>query len=63
MQAVIDDAFADPAIEALSLEVVNSNPSAIRLYESMGFKTYGVFERYFKTEDGYLDQRFMVVYN
>lgn len=61
MKAVIEDAFSNPNIEAVSLEVVNTNAAAIHVYEELGFKTYGVFERYFKTENGYLDQRFMVL--
>ncbi|MBS1700683.1 MAG: GNAT family N-acetyltransferase [Armatimonadetes bacterium] len=59
--ATIEDAFSNLEIELLTLEVVTTNLPAVRLYESLGFKTYGVFERYFKTGAEYLDQRFMVL--
>lgn len=61
MRAVIDDAFAIDEIELLTLEVVSTNTPAVKLYEGLGFAEYGLFEKYFKVRDGYLDQKFMVL--
>ncbi|MGN1092936.1 MAG: GNAT family N-acetyltransferase, partial [Monoglobaceae bacterium] len=42
-------------IERLCLEVKESNISAIKLYESFGFKTDGVRKRYYQNKyDAYL---------
>lgn len=59
LKALIDDAFQQDGLEILTLEVVTANQPAIKTYEALGFKTYGVMEHYFKTERGYFDQRFM----
>lgn len=45
-------------IEVLHLEVYKDNP-AIRLYERMGFKTYGEQQRFTKEGDGYRSKIFM----
>ena len=59
LQTDVDHAFSREGLEILTLEVVTTNFPAIRVYESLGFKTYGTMEHYFKTERGYLDQQFM----
>jgi ribosomal protein S18 acetylase RimI-like enzyme len=46
-------------LEQLYLSVISQNETAKALYESVGFKTYGVEERALKLEDGYLDEAFM----
>ena len=62
LQYLIEDAFSIPTIESLQLEVVASNATAFGLYESLGFKSYGFLENYFKKLDGtYLNQQFMVL--
>jgi ribosomal protein S18 acetylase RimI-like enzyme len=59
LKDLVDYAFAQPEIEVLTLEVVDSNKAAVRVYESVGFKCFGLMERYFKTERGYTAQQFM----
>ena len=56
---VIDAAFSLPGIESLELSAVADNSAARRLYEKMGFETYGIRSRYFKSGKNYADQRFM----
>lgn len=46
-------------IEQVSLTVVADNRSAVRLYERVGFETFGVQKNYFKFGEKYWDQRFM----
>jgi ribosomal protein S18 acetylase RimI-like enzyme len=40
--AVLEHACNLPGILQINLSVANSNPSAQQLYESLGFKTYGI---------------------
>jgi RimJ/RimL family protein N-acetyltransferase len=42
--------------------VVTNNATAIKLYEKLGFKPFGVQPKYFKVENGYLDQQFMQLF-
>ncbi|HYD86952.1 MAG TPA: GNAT family N-acetyltransferase [Vitreimonas sp.] len=41
MRAVIDRCFADPAIEAIVIDPLNSNTDAHRFYQRLGFKIVG----------------------
>jgi ribosomal protein S18 acetylase RimI-like enzyme len=59
IRKVLEDAFALDGIEQIELSAVANNQGAIRLYEKLGFKTYGIQPGYFKVEDGYTDQAFM----
>lgn len=61
LKAVVDHAFANPEIDSLELEVVDSNMPAIRAYEALGFKTSFTFENYFKDDGVYTHQRFMIL--
>ena len=61
VKAVVDDAFRQEGLEILTLEVVAGNTAAVRTYESLGFVQFWVMERYFKTDCGYTDQRYMVL--
>ena len=62
VKAVVDDAFRQDGLEILTLEVVATNVAAIRSYEALGFVEYGLMERYFKTDRGYTDQRYLVLH-
>ena len=61
LQTLVDHAFTQDGLEILTLEVVASNPAAIKVYESVGFRAYGLMEKYFKTEIGYTAQQFMIL--
>ncbi|GAB08803.1 hypothetical protein GOARA_021_00400 [Gordonia araii NBRC 100433] len=41
MTQVIDEAFADPAIEAIIIDPLNSNTDAHRFYQRLGFRPVG----------------------
>ena len=62
LRQVLDYAFGLEGIEQVQLSVITSNTTAIKLYEKLGFKTFGVQPRYFKVGDGYLDQQFMQLF-
>jgi len=62
IRKVLEDAFALEGIEQIELSAVANNQGAIRLYEKLGFKTYGIQPEYFKVEDGYTDQAFMFLF-
>lgn len=59
VRKVIYAAFSLPGIESLELSLVADNSAARRLYEKIGFETYGVRSGYFKFGENYSDQRFM----
>lgn len=62
LRYVLDYGFTQEGIEQIQLSVIASNKTAIRLYEKLGFKSFGVQPHYFKVEDGYLDQQFMQLF-
>ena len=62
LRHALDYAFTLDGIEQVQLSVIASNKTAIRLYEKLGFKTFGVQSNYFKVGETYMDQRFMQVF-
>jgi RimJ/RimL family protein N-acetyltransferase len=62
IRRVLEHAFTLAGIVQVQLSVVAANQTAIRLYEKLGFKTFGVQPKYFKVRDGYLDQQFMQLF-
>lgn len=62
IRRALEYAFAQDGIEQVQLSVIASNQTAIRLYEKLGFKTFGVQPKYFKVGDTYLDQQFMQLF-
>jgi ribosomal protein S18 acetylase RimI-like enzyme len=59
LRAVLRAAFAIGGIEQAHLTVVADNSGAVRLYERIGFETFGVQKDYFKLDGKSWDQRFM----
>ncbi len=59
---LIEKARNEEGIEQLHLTVVSSNLSAKKLYESLGFETYGVEPRALKDIDQYYDEDLMVLF-
>jgi ribosomal protein S18 acetylase RimI-like enzyme len=47
-------------LEQIHLSVVTSNGAAVRLYENMGFKTFGTDPRVLKVDGQYFDEYLMV---
>jgi ribosomal protein S18 acetylase RimI-like enzyme len=62
LRHALDYAFTLDGIEQVQLSVISSNKTAIRLYEKLGFKTFGVQSNYFKVGDIYMDQQFMQLF-
>jgi RimJ/RimL family protein N-acetyltransferase len=62
LRGLIEEAFKLEGLELLELGVVAGNKAAIALYEKLGFRTYGVQQRYFKVGDKYMDQQFMQLF-
>ena len=59
LHALIKAVFALEGVEQVHLTVVADNDSAVRLYERIGFETFGVQKNYFKLGEKYWNQRFM----
>jgi len=62
LRRVLEYGFTLDGIEQIQLSVIANNLTAIRLYEKLGFKTFGVQPRYFKAGDIYMDQQFMQLF-
>jgi ribosomal protein S18 acetylase RimI-like enzyme len=62
IREVLNYAFTLPEIEQIQLSVIASNRTAIKLYEKLGFKTFGIQPNYFKVGDRFLDQQFMQLF-
>ena len=59
LRALIEAAFEIDGVEQIHLTVVAGNAAAVRLYERIGFKIFGVQENYFKLGEKCWDQNFM----
>lgn len=62
IRRVLEYAFSLEGIEQVQLSVIANNQSAIKLYEKIGFKTFGVQPEYFKVGESYMDQQFMQLF-
>ena len=62
LRQALDYAFRLDGIEQVQLSVIASNKIAIKLYEKIGFRTFGIQPRYFKAGETYMDQQFMQVF-
>lgn len=61
IKLTLDKAFNTATIEHILLSVVYSNDKAIALYKDFGFVQYGFIENYFKSNNVYSAQVFMVL--
>ncbi|GAA0342933.1 GNAT family N-acetyltransferase [Bacillus carboniphilus] len=61
MTAAIKQAKSEPDIEQVYLTVVQSNASAKKLYQSLGFTTFGIDSKALKIGQDYLDEELMVL--
>jgi ribosomal protein S18 acetylase RimI-like enzyme len=62
MRELIRRLHSQPGLEQVALGVSTHNAAAKRLYESLGFKTYGCQSRALKIGDTYVDEELMVLY-
>ena len=62
VRSVVEQAFMLDGIEQIQLSLIAGNASAGRLYEKIGFRTFGVQPRYFKMGEKYTDQQFMQLF-
>jgi len=62
IRRVLADAFALEGIEQIQLSVVAANQGAIKLYEKIGFRIYGIQPRFSKVGDTYMDQTLMQLF-
>ena len=62
IRRALEYAFTLDGIEQVQLSVIANYQAAIKLYEKLGFKTFGLQPRYFKVGDTYLDQQFMQLF-
>lgn len=61
LKFTIDSAFENPVLEKIILAVADKNKNAHNLYLKHNFKIYGRLEKYFKYQEEYETQVFMVL--
>ena len=59
LRNLLDEAFQLEGLEFVELSVVSENQSAVKVYEKIGFKTFGIHPNYFKSEENYQHQTLM----
>jgi RimJ/RimL family protein N-acetyltransferase len=59
LQAVIEHSKQLPHVEKINLTVVSTNDRAIKLYEKVGFKSFGLEHHAMKIDDTYVDEIYM----
>jgi ribosomal protein S18 acetylase RimI-like enzyme len=59
LRALLDAVFEIDGIEQAFLTVFADNAAAVRLYERIGFETFGVQKNYFKLGEKHWNRRFM----
>ncbi|MBS6341026.1 MULTISPECIES: GNAT family N-acetyltransferase [Eubacterium] len=59
MQALMDFAKESTSCEIVELEVRSDNKTAVHLYEKFGFRTIGVYEKFFKIGEQYAPANLM----
>ncbi len=62
IRSVIEQGFTLEGIEQVQLSAIAHNEKAIKLYEKIGFRTFGIQTNYFKIGDTYTDQCFMQLF-
>lgn len=62
IETMLDFAKNVARSKVISLEVATDNIRAIRLYEKFGFEKIGLFKKYFKVGDEFLDAYIMTLY-
>ena len=62
LEELIRQLRSNPGLEQVALGVSVGNISAKRLYESLGFETYGCETHALKIGDSYVDEELMVLY-
>jgi len=62
LRLALEYGFRLDGIEQIQLSVIATNTAAIKLYEKLGFQTFGLQPKYFKVGDAYLDQQFMQLF-
>ena len=58
---MIGKLFEDETMQQITLGVVSDNHAAIKVYERLGFKEYGLHKNYFKDGDIYRNERLMML--
>lgn len=59
LQEVVEYTKQMPHVEKINLTVVSTNKAAIKLYEKVGFKSFGLEHHAMKMNDTYVDEIYM----
>ena len=59
LQEVVKYTKQMPHVEKINLTVVSTNKAAIKLYEKVGFKSFGLEHHAMKMNDTYVDEIYM----
>jgi RimJ/RimL family protein N-acetyltransferase len=58
----IVEAFKLQNVEQIEIDVISSNKHAAKLYEKIGFKTYGTQKHFMKVNNNYYDHIMMILF-
>ena len=61
MKFMIEKLFEDETMQQITLGVVSDNHAAMKVYERLGFKEYGLHQSYFKDGEIYRDEILMML--
>ena len=62
LQKTIETIFEIKEIEQIELGVFSNSKAALKIYNKVGFKEYGLQKNYLKSEDNYIDLSLMVLH-
>ncbi|WP_228851753.1 GNAT family N-acetyltransferase [Aegicerativicinus sediminis] len=62
VKATVEEAFNNEEIEQIEIDVLVNNTKAESIYSKIGFKTYGIQEKYLKIGEMYFNHRMMYIF-
>ncbi|WP_456437151.1 GNAT family N-acetyltransferase [Psychroserpens sp.] len=62
VKSTLDEAFKINGIEQIEIDVITVNKNAAKIYEKIGFETYGIQNNFLKIDDSYYDHKMMMIF-
>ena len=62
VKSTLDEAFKINGIEQIEIDVITVNKNAAKIYEKIGFETYGIQKNFLKIDNSYYDHKMMMIF-
>ena len=62
VKSTLEEAFKINGIEQIEIDVITVNKNAAKIYEKIGFETYGIQKNFLKINDSYYDHKMMMIF-